>query len=210
MNLYAEVLPPQQQDVLRQLGHVTRKLGYYLGGGTAVAIHLGHRRSVDLDWFTEGRMDDPMRLAAQIRDEGVGLEVRSVDRGTLDAMLGTVRLSFLDYGYPLLGPLIHWPSFDCQLASIDDLAAMKLLAIEQRGAKKDFLDIYAMGKHGFSLTRMLELYRRKFSVEDIARVIYSLCYFDDAESNPMPTMLQDTDWEEAKTTIRTWVRSIVV
>ena len=72
MNLYAEVLPPQQQDVLRQLGHVTRKLGYYLGGGTAVAIHLGHRRSVDLDWFTEGRMDDPMRLATQIRDEGVG------------------------------------------------------------------------------------------------------------------------------------------
>ena len=136
MNLYAEVLPPQQQDVLRQLGHVTRKLGYYLGGGTAVAIHLGHRRSVDLDWFTEGRMDDPMRLAAHIRDEGVGLEVRSVDRGTLDAMLGTVRLSFLDYGYPLLGPLIHWPSFDCQLASIDDLAAMKLLAIEQRGARR--------------------------------------------------------------------------
>ena len=56
---------------------------------------------------------------------------------------------------------------------------------------------------------MLELYRRKFSVEDIVRVTYSLCYFDDAESNPMPAMLQDIDWEEAKATIRTWVKSIV-
>ena len=66
MNFHAEVLPPEQQDVLRQLGRVAKDLGYYLGGGTAVAIHLGHRRSVDLDWFTE-RMDDPLRLASQIR-----------------------------------------------------------------------------------------------------------------------------------------------
>ena len=75
MNLHAEVLPSEQQDVLRQFGQVAGKLGYYLGGGTAVAIHLGHRRSVDLDWFTEGRMEDPMQLATRIQEEGVGLEV---------------------------------------------------------------------------------------------------------------------------------------
>jgi hypothetical protein len=208
MNLHPDVLPSEQQDVLRQLGRVAGKLGYYLAGGTATAIHLGHRRSVDLDWFTEGRMDDPMRLATQIRDEGVGLEVRSVDRGTLHATVGTVRLSFFEFRYPLLKPLIDWPSFNCLLASIDDLAAMKLLAVEQRGAKKDFLDIYALGMHGLPLARMLELYRTKFSVADISRVAYSLCYFDDAEPNPMPTMLADIAWEEAKQAILTWVKSI--
>jgi hypothetical protein len=208
MNLHTEALPSEQQDVLRRLGRVAGNLGYYLGGGTAVAIHLGHRRSVDLDWFTERRMDDPMTLATQIRDEGVGLEVRSVDRGTLHATVGTVRLSFFELRYALLKPLINWPSFDCLLASIDDLAAMKLLAVEQRGAKKDFLDVYAIGMHGLSLADMLELYRKKFSVADVSRVTYSLCYFDDAESNAMPAMLADIAWEEAKKTIQTWVKSI--
>jgi len=109
-----------------------------------------------------------------------------------------------------LKPLINWPSFDCPLASIDDLAAMKLLAIEQRGAKKDFLDIYAIGMHGRSLAGMLQLYHKKFSVSDISRVIYSLCYFDDAEPEPMPTMLADITWDDAKKTIQTWVKSIAV
>ena len=208
MNLHPEVLPSEQQDVMRQLGRVAGRLGYYLGGGTAVAIHLGHRRSVDLDWFTEERMDDPMRLATQIRDEGVGLEVRNVDRGTLHATVGTVRLSILEYRYALLEPLINWPSFDCPLASIEDLVAMKLLAIEQRGARKDFLDIYAIGMRGLSLADMLELYRQKYSVADVSRVTFSLCYFDDAESDPMPTMLADIAWDEAKRTIQAWVRSI--
>jgi hypothetical protein len=207
MNLHPEVLPSEQQDALRQLGRVAGNLGYYLGGGTAVAIHLGHRRSVDLDWFTE-RMDDPMRLATQIRDQGVRLEVQNVDRGTLHGKLGTVRLSFLAYTYPLLKPLINWSSFHCPLASIDDLAAMKLLAIEQRGAKKDFVDIYAIGTRGLSLANMLELYLKKFSVADVSRVTYSLCYFDDAEPEPMPTMLADIAWGDAKKTIQTWVKSI--
>lgn len=208
MNLHAEVLPSEQQDVLRQFGRLAQELGYYLGGGTAVAIHLGHRRSVDLDWFTERRMGDPMRLATQIQEEGVGLQVRNVDRGTLHATVGTVRLSFLEYRYALLEPLVNCPSFDCPLASIEDLAAMKLLAIEQRGARKDFLDIYALGMRGLPLAGMLELYRKKFSVADVSRVTYSLCYFDDAESNPMPTMLADITWDEAKKTIQTWVKSI--
>jgi len=208
MNLHTDVLPSEQQDVLRQLGRVAGNLGYYLGGGTAVAIHLGHRRSVDFDWFTERHVDDPMTLATQIREAGVDLEVRNVDRGTLHATVGTVDLSFLEYRYPLLHPLINWPSFDCPLASIDDLAAMKLLAIEQRGAKKDFLDIYAIGMRGLSLAGMLEFYRKKFSVADISRVTYSLCYFDDAEPEPMPTMLADVAWEDAKKKIQTWVKSI--
>jgi hypothetical protein len=62
--------------------------------------------------------------------------------------------------------------------------------------------------HGLSLADMLERYRKKFSVADVSRVTYSLCYFDDAESEPMPSMLADIAWDEAKKTIQTWVKSI--
>ena len=85
---------------------------------------------------------------------------------------------------------------------------MKLLAVAQRGTKKDFLDVYALGMQGLSLGNMLDLYCKKFSVQDVSRVMYSLCYFDDADPEPMPRMLTDTTWEEVKETIRKWVMSI--
>ena len=62
--------------------------------------------------------------------------------------------------------------------------------------------------HGLSLSGMLELYRKKFSVADVSRAAYSLCYFDDAEREPMPTMLADIAWDDAKKTIQTWVKSM--
>lgn len=84
----------------------------------------------------------------------------------------------------------------------------QLLAVSQRGTKKDFLDVYALGTHGLSIPEMLTLYREKFSVEDVGRVTYSLCYFDDAESDPMPTMLTNPTWPQAKAAIRDWVKAI--
>ena len=72
--------------------------------------------------------------------------------------------------------LPHCPEFGCELAALEDLAALKLLAVVQRGTKKDFVDVYAICRHGLSLGVMLECYRQKYVVEDIARVVFSLCY----------------------------------
>ena len=85
---------------------------------------------------------------------------------------------------------------------------MKLLAVDQRGAKRDFVDIHALAAHARPLAEMLELFRRKFAVEDIARVLYSLTYFEDAEGDPMPRMLKNVTWEQVKDDIRTWVKAI--
>jgi hypothetical protein len=208
MNLHAEALPPDQQEALRKMGRVVAGYGFYLAGGTAVAVHLGHRQSVDLDWFTEQRLDEPMRLAKELEAQGVDLQVDSVTRGMLHAEADGVRVSFLEFVYPSLVPPFEWPSFNCHVASLDDLAAMKLLAVAQRGTKKDFLDVYALGMHGLSLTDMLAYYQKKFSTRDIARVTYSLSYFDDADPDPMPTMLADVDWDQVKETIRAWVKSM--
>lgn len=208
MNSHRARLPHAQVEVLRELGPHLQTLGFYLVGGTALALHLGHRQSVDLDWFTSSRLDDPLRLAGELSERGMALRLGAVERGALHGDVRGVRVSFLEYRHPLLRPASVWPDFACPVASLDDLAAMKLLAVDQRGCKKDFLDIHALGTHGLSLAHMLDCFRRKFSLDDVARVLYSLCYFADADQEPMPVMHTAVDWEQAKSDLRRWVKAL--
>ncbi len=208
MSLHVEILPPEQQEVLRQLGRPARERGFYLGGGTAIAAHLGHRQSRDLDWFTVERIEDPLALARDLQQCGVELQVEGIGRATLHGNVRGVRASFLEYPHPTLARPVAWPDVGCDIASLDDLAAMKLLAVDQRGAKRDFVDIHALAAHARSLGEMLVLFRRKFAVEDVSRVLYSLTYFEDAEGDPMPRTLKDIAWEQVKADIRAWVKAI--
>lgn len=210
MAFHAEVMPDLQQRMLRAAGTFAVRSGFYLAGGTAIAIHLGHRRSVDLDWFTPDAMPDPMRLASDIRDELGEFAVTGTAEGTLHGQVGGVKFSFLEYRYAALVDPVEWPEYDCLLAGPEDLACMKLSAIGGRGARKDFIDIYALGRTRFTLGEMLGFYRLKFDVEDIGHVLMSLTYFDDAEAEDTPEMLWDTDWAEIKRTIEGWVRDVVV
>jgi len=208
MEFHEEILTDAQRNALRQLGPFATGRVLYLGGGTAVALHLGHRQSVDFDWLGESPLAHPMQLAQELRDSGVDFETGTVGRGTLHGTVAGVRVSFLEYRYPLLKPLVPWPEYDCSLATLEDLAAMKLLATAQRGTKRDFFDICAIGAR-ICLADMLECYQRKFSVDDVSRVLYGLCYFEDADQEPMPAMLRPADWDQVKRTIGGWVKEIV-
>jgi predicted nucleotidyltransferase component of viral defense system len=201
------VLTPEQQRVLREIGSSATQRGFYLAGGAALGLHLGHRRSVDLDWFTGERIENPLELARDLQDRGLAIQVDSAQQKTLHGDVRGVRVSFFEYRYPVLMPPLNQSDLGCVVASLEDLAAMKLLAVAQRGAKKDFLDIHALGQHGLSLGEMLALFRRKFAVEDVSRVLYSLCYFEDADPDPMPTMHTAVTWDRAKADIRTWVKA---
>lgn len=207
MNRHSGLLPRAQQEALRELGPHAQALGFYLVGGTALALHLGHRQSVDLDWFTSRRVEDPLQLAGELQQRGVDLVVGTVERGALYGHVRGVRVSFLEYRHPLLSAALAWPDFGCPVASLNDLAAMKLLAVDQRGSRKDFLDIHALGTHGLSLASMLQCFRQKFGVDDVSRVLYSLCYFADADQEPMPVMHTDVSWEQVKADLRCWVKS---
>lgn len=208
MTFYPDAISDQQQTVLRELGAISAEHGFYLAGGTAVALQLGHRRSVDLDWFSQDRapLSDPMQWAQQLRDSGIGLTTESVDESTLHASVHGVRVSFLEYRYPLLQSRVFWEEYNTDLASLDDLACMKLSAIAQRGAKKDFLDLYAIAREHRPLPALIERYRQKYSTRDTAHLLYALVYFEDADKEGMPTLLWDVQWSTVKETIRTWVR----
>ena len=207
MTFHPEILPHSQKRVLQLLGPFTHQHGFYLAGGTALAIHLGHRRSQDLDWFTTGRIPDALSLATSIREEGIPLEVRQVARGTLNGAVFKIPVSFFEYQYPLLQKEISWSEVGCRLASLPDIACMKLSAIAQRGHKKDFVDLYALGIKSFSLKQMLGFYQKRFSLKDIGHVLFALTYFDDAERERMPVMAWGTQWKTIQTTIQTWVKT---
>jgi predicted nucleotidyltransferase component of viral defense system len=208
MGFHEKVLTHDQKRALERLGPFTFKQDFYLAGGTALAIYLGHRRSRDFDWFTTGPISDAMNLAGLIREEGIPFSVRQVARGTLNGSVSKVPVSFFEYGYPLLRKVIYWPEFGCRLASLSDIACMKLSAIAQRGHKKDFVDLYALGTKSFSLKQMLSFYQKKFSLRDIGHVLFALSYFDDAEKERMPMMLWKFQWNTMKKAIQTWVKTL--
>ena len=202
MRFYGEILTGKQRKALRLLGPRSLKEGFYLAGGTAIALQLGHRRSVDFDWFLNGRISDPLLLAREIQTAGVPFATGQIDRGTLYGTVHGVRISFLEYRYGLLDPLVDWPEFGCRLAGLRDLACMKLSAVAQRGSKKDFVDLYALIREGFSLQDMLSWYQEKYEISDVGHVLYALAYFDDAEVERMPQLLWKTDWKQIKKTIQ--------
>lgn len=208
MSFHPEVLQAMQPQVLLQLSPFPSSRQFYLGGDTALAVHLGHRYSIDFDWFTQEKITDQILLAQELRDAGFSFITGSVERGTLHGTIEGVRLSFMEYHYPLLEPLVPWPEFGCNLASPADLACMKLSAVSQRGSKKDFIDIYTLGNDIYSLQEMLSMYQKKFSVKDISHLLYGLAFFDDAEREPGPKLLWDMDWKIVKKTIQGWVREV--
>ena len=93
------------------------------------------------------------------------------------------------------------------MAGLQDIAAMKLHAITERGRKKDFINLYFLLQH-FSLKQMLELYEKKYSHNNLFFIIRSLSYFTDAESAPMPKMFINVGWEEIKSTIQNAIKAI--
>ncbi len=203
------ILGAAQARVFAETAAAISARGFLLGGGTALALVYGHRRSIDFDWFTADPLGDPMRLAAELRGAGVRLEVTGIDRGTLHGAVDGVRLSLLEYRYPLLAPPLPMPSSEGGLLSLDDIGAMKLSAVTQRGSRKDFVDLHVLVTRHKPLAELLEAYRRKFAIEDLGHVYFGLAYFDDAESEPMPDMLWPLPWDEVKRSLQGWLKELL-
>lgn len=195
--LHVEILSAEQIAVLDELSAVGELSSFYLAGGTALALRHAHRRSVDFDFFRRGEFDERSLLAAiETRFPSLG-RVPSGER-TLYVVLDGVTTSFFTLPYRLVkrGQRTRW-GFD--LASDEDLAAMKLEAILGRGSRKDFVDLRILCRR-FSLDRVFELFDRKYGSARTERYhrLRALTYFEDAEREPMPDMLVEFDWSEAK------------
>jgi predicted nucleotidyltransferase component of viral defense system len=158
----------------------------YLAGDTAVALHLGHRLSVDLDFFTPHDIDT-LQWFHELQTAFSGafrLSAVKIEKNTLVATLNTTGFSVFTYPYPLIEEPVADVALPAPVASLRDLALMKLIAINQRGACKDFIDLKCiMENTGLAMDVLMPDIRRKYTVgeEMLFQLKKSLIYFDDAE-----------------------------
>jgi len=177
-----------------------------LAGGTALALHLGHRHSEDLDFFRAESFDVDDLLARLGRIGDVHVQSRTGD--TLHVVLAGLRLSFLTQEVPLLFPAS--PYRGLMLADPRDIAVMKVVAIGGRGSRKDFIDLYFLLRGGMSLPEILTLIAERFDRIDYNayHLQKSLVWFEDAEAEPMPQMIRDVDWQSVRDEIRGAVKAM--
>jgi len=196
--MYPETIDRQTKRVLEKIKELELLEGFYLAGGTALAIECGHRTSIDLDFFSKENFDRAI-LKHELVNAGE-VTVVGEEEGTLHCVIDGVKVSFLQYPYALSFDPVDFDGI--RLADPRDIAAMKIDAISSRGSKKDFIDLFILLKE-YSLQELIGFFEKKFN--DIRynklHILKSLTFFDDAESEPMPMMLVDVKWEEVKKTV---------
>lgn len=188
--------------MLKELQAIPELKELRLVGDASLALQLGHRISIDLDLF--GSFDSSLPLEMFLFDfENVNKT--GSNRFMQFFEIDGVKVDFVNYNYPWLNePLIEE---GIKLASIEDIAAMKINAIINRGTKKDFIDIDFLLER-YSLVQILELYQQKYGVKDYQMALRSLSYFEDAENETMPRMLVKKDWKTIKSDIIEKIRNI--
>lgn len=187
-------LDPRQHAALAKLGPAL-PASYYLAGGTGLAAHLAHRTSRDLDLF--GTTDPNDLLPVLEAMPGVSISDRAI--GTLHLVLDGIPVTLLEYRYPVLAGPERLVGIPVPVASLLDLACMKLSAIAGRGAARDFWDLHTiLESTGGPLVELLAAFQKKFGSVDVGHVVRSLAYFADADSEPLPIGLTPERWAVVK------------
>ena len=195
--LYTNTVQPGTLGLLRQIMDFPELKGYALAGGTALALQIGHRMSVDLDFFGNEAVDKEViiRLMKNLGSVRPMNQTRSI----LILDVNDIKVDFVNYSYPLLLPTLQVEGI--RFLSQEDIAGMKLAAIVGRGTKRDFIDLYFLLKR-FTLKQLVSFYNAKYNDGSELMVVRSLTYFEDAELETEPTMLMSCKWTAVKNTIR--------
>lgn len=197
MKWHDEVLDKTGHAASARLAAATKD--FYLAGGTALALRLGHRISLDLDLFSaKNALDTGQRRALlEILAASGPLKIKEEKDGTCHLDLGGTSVSLFHYDYPSLEHSQSWRGL--AVASLEDIAAMKLSAVLGRGSKKDFIDLHALCRR-LGLDRIMAAAGQKFPrhADFPLQAARALIYFEDAEKEPLPIMLSPVAWENVK------------
>ena len=201
--LHTEVLSKAALDLLRTLLGLPELIGYHLVGGTALALQIGHRRSLDIDLFGPAGISAP-DLIQKLSSLGC-IEERSLSEKIMQLSINGLRVDIVEYPYATIAPPIMEEGI--RMLAKPDIAAMKIAAISSRGAKKDFYDVFYLARE-FSLRRLLDFYSAKFPSANRFHALKSLSYFEDAEADPEPQCFEPIDWIKVKSSLAQEVRSL--
>lgn len=172
--LFKETVETSTLELLKSIMLDTAFDSFYLVGGTALSLMIGHRKSIDLDLFTSNSFDtqeliDHLRLKYKF-------ELDYVSKNTVKGELRGVQLDFITHQYPLIEEVIEVEGF--RIATSLEIAAMKLNAITSNGTRiKDFIDIAFLSSY-YTLNTMLKAYETKYKSNKII-ALKSLTYFSE-------------------------------
>lgn len=207
--MHRECFSENGWKILSSLKDIFNKHNAVLAGGTALALRLGHRISMDLDFFT-GSDFDTDRLISEIRKKGQTFRLVSEGDGYFLIEVDGIKISMFKYEYPFIEKPVTYEGI--KVAGILDIASMKVIAISQRGTKRDFVDLYFI-LQDMPFHKIAEHMVRRFGKERInpIHIGKSFVYFSDAESHPEPEFLKgkSVSWDQVKKFFRNHVKQIV-
>lgn len=200
LNLHLEILPSKTRKAFDFLSKEKwlQRLGWYLAGGTALALQAGHRKSVDLDFFTQNKTfsnDELLGHFSLIADWKTDIK----EKDTVYGELYGAKVSFI--AYPSFIPVEQPLSYgSIKILKSDDITVMKIIAISQRGKKRDFFDLYWLIQHGENLETAMQKLKKQYPsvAHNYHHILKSLVYFEDADNDPTPELNFKVSWTEVK------------
>lgn len=202
--LQLQTVEPNTLELLRSLMQKEYLNSFVLVGGTALALQLGNRESIDLDMFSTADFSSNEVLSSLLNDYQIVVNNQLTQ--TLISTINHVKVDFIKFHYPFIRPFVVIENI--RMASVEDIAAMKLDAITGRGSKKDFYDLYFLLQQ-FSIDDLFSFYIEKYPHQTTFHVIRSLTYFEDAEIQPNPIVFDKTiTWEIVKHNVITTIQGL--
>lgn len=197
--LHKETVSPLLLDILKRLFSFREMDQFVLVGGTALSLRIGHRKSIDIDLFTNGVFPADT-LPDFFRDNGFEFRQQSSFKGGIFGYISNIKTDFIRHAYPWVNPpeMIE----DIRIASVADIAAMKLNAITGSGKRlKDFADVAYLSAY-MSLGDMLDHYEKKYPEINGMMAVKSLCYHDDIDFSITIDFVDNTmNWVKIKSRI---------
>lgn len=196
--IHWQAVTPPMRNLLRRIGECSFAGRFYLAGGTALALRLGHRRSVDLDFFSA---TDEVMLGTrrEILNALAPLEPKAVEDvdGNLLLFIGGLHAGFFSYGYSLLEPTDSVEGV--AVAGLLDVRLMKLDALITRGSRKDFYDLYCIAQR-IPIPDLLSQGQAKYPhARDFPLMaVESMVLFDNADPDLQPHLFVDAPWDQVK------------
>lgn len=194
--LQTQTVQPKLLELLKKIMNSKVFASFNLVGGTALALQLGHRFSVDIDMFGNSEIEE-YEFIDELSNFGT-VQILKKSKNIIIFSIDGIKVDFVNYKYPLIEKINTIDNI--RLVSDKDIAAMKLNAIAGRGSRKDFIDLYFLLQK-YTMQQMIKFYNQKYIDGSEFMVIKSLNYFDDAEKEELPIMFKNIDWQTIKTTI---------
>jgi len=197
--LHKETISPDTLELLIRLQQKEYLKGFYLVGGTALALQIGHRTSIDINLFSDFSFDTAYVLENLSADFDYKLFFSA--NNTLKGSIDGVQVDILAHRYPYVSSPLMIENI--AMVSVEDIIAMKLNAITISGQRiKDFIDIFYLLKSN-TIDDMILFYKTKYAAFNEVNVLKSLTWFEDIDHSDMPVLLENPKlkWAEVSKTI---------